>query len=186
MKLYFVAKTPTSGFVGQLSLEEIASQLRANQITGDYAATESTGPSYAETIKRNDVQWESVSQLVSGEGLSESAAPLTEASRTLSSVETRYADAYVVARAIAAIGSTIKVIGICLGILILIAGAAVGSEAKMLFVGGLFLGAIVAIPIYILGVLVSAQAEVLKATLDTAVHTSPFLTKENMARVMSL
>jgi len=54
------------------------------------------------------------------------------------------------------------------------------------FFAGLLLGVVVAVPIFVLGVLVAAQGQVLKATLDTAVHSSPFLTKEEMARVMGI
>jgi len=80
-------------------------------------------------------------------------------------------------------------VAIGLGVLIALAAVVLGSaggKGAEAFFAGLLLGAVAAIPIYILGVLVSAQGEVLKATLDTAVHGSPFLKKEDMARVMSL
>ena len=54
-----------------------------------------------------------------------------------------------------------------------------------MFFSGLLLGIVVAIPIFILGVLVGAQAQVVMAALDTAVHTSPFLTNDDKERVMS-
>ena len=93
------------------------------------------------------------------------------------------------ARATTAIGVVVKSVGIGLGLLILLACVVVGSQTDRVvagFMGGLVFGAIVAIPLYVLGVLVSAHGEVLKATLDTAVHGSPFLKREDMARVMSL
>jgi hypothetical protein len=101
---------------------------------------------------------------------------------------TRYRDAYLIAKATDAIGSSVKAVGIGLGALIAIGALIVGGQnehAAQFFMGGLVLGAVVAIPLYVLGVLVSAHAQVLKATLDTAVHSSPFLTKEEMASVMS-
>ncbi len=106
-----------------------------------------------------------------------------------SSVMKRYSDAYLVARATTSIGVAVKTVGIGLGLLIVIAAVIFGSQATntiQAFIGGFILGAVAAIPIYVLGVLVSAHGEVLKATLDSAVHSSPFLKKEDMAKVMSL
>ena len=62
-----------------------------------------------------------------------------------------------------------------------------GGNAGMLYaLAGTGVALVVAIPIYVLGILVAAQGEILKATLDTAVTNSPFLKSEEMARVMSL
>jgi len=47
---------------------------------------------------------------------------------------------------------------------------------------GIFAGAL----FYIVGVLVSAQGQILKASLDGAVNSSPFLADEHRARIMSL
>jgi hypothetical protein len=101
----------------------------------------------------------------------------------------RYQDAYLVARTTTGIGGAVKIIGIVLGVLILLAVVIIGSQTdKVLqsFGAGLLVGAVVAVPLYVLGVLVSAAGQALKATLDTAVHSSPFLKKEDVAKVMSL
>ncbi len=188
MKLYVVAETPTSGYIGEMSIEDISLKLNANEINGDYVATEFSAP-YTELIKRKDVYWIKVSKLVTMLRQRESPTPQTTDEQIFSSVGTRYRDAYLVASAVAAIGVAVKAIGIILGLLIMCAGLLAGIHgdgAPQFIFGGLLLGAIVAIPIFVLGVLVSAQAQVLKATLDTAVHSSPFLKKEDMARVMSL
>jgi len=66
MKSYYVAKTPTSGFMGRMSLKDIFTQISENKIRGDFFVTECTEYSYTDTIKRNDVHWEPVSQLVAG------------------------------------------------------------------------------------------------------------------------
>ncbi len=42
------------------------------------------------------------------------------------------------------------------------------------------------VPLCVLGVLVSAQGQILKAALDVAVQASPFLEKEEIARIISL
>ena len=97
----------------------------------------------------------------------------------------RYTDAYLVARAIIAIGATVKVIAFVVGGGIALLGLAAGSKSTELALGGLILGAIFAVPIYILGILVAAQGQILKATLDTAVNSSPLLTKDEMRQIMS-
>jgi hypothetical protein len=64
MKLYFVARNSTSDFIGEMSLDDIVAKLRSNEFRGDYLVTESTGPSYLDMVKRTDVRWEYVSELV--------------------------------------------------------------------------------------------------------------------------
>lgn len=105
------------------------------------------------------------------------------------SAKCRYQHAYVVARRTITVGRIVKVIGIVLGLLIARVVVKLGSQSDRIaqsFLVGLLTGAVVAVPIYVLGVLVSAVGQILKATLDTAVHGSPFLKKEDMARVMCL
>jgi hypothetical protein len=100
----------------------------------------------------------------------------------------RYTDAYLIARTITAVGAIVKVIAlvICGAIALfgLVAGAK--SEHYEAAVGGIMLGAIVATPIWVLGILVAALGQILKATLDTAVNTSPLLAKDEMRQIMSL
>src|SRR6266542_356390 len=104
----------------------------------------------------------------------------------------RYRDGYRVAKAIVAIGSTIKVVGFILAGLMalfgLLAGGsnlgAAGTFAGLL--GALILGGIVALVFWLCGVIVSAQGQILMATLDSAVGRSPFLSDDDRAAVMSL
>jgi len=98
----------------------------------------------------------------------------------------RYLDAYRVAGATVAIGQVLKVLAICLAGLCLIGAVAslqLSSSTGPLLMG-LAAAAAVGIPFYALGILVSAAGQVLRATLDTAVHTSPFLDKSQMANIM--
>ena len=54
-------------------------------------------------------------------------------------------------------------------------------------VGGLFFAAAVWFALFfVLGVLVSAQGQILRATLDSAVNSSPFLTNDQRASIMKL
>ena len=131
---------------------------------------------------------------LSGKTLPVQAAPESTTTQTvqasnLTGVVSRYHDAYLVAKTTSAIGIAVKIVGIILGVLVAIVGIVAGVQhdgAPQFILGGVLLGIIVALPLWVLGVLVCAQAQVLKATLDTAVHGSLFLTKEEMARVMSL
>ncbi len=52
--------------------------------------------------------------------------------------------------------------------------------------GGAIEGVGIAIPLYLLGIVVSAQGQLLKASLDVAVHISPFLHTAEKAKVISL
>lgn len=98
----------------------------------------------------------------------------------------RYTDAYLVARTVTAIGGIVKVIAIAIGGSIAVLGMMAGSQDWRFVVGGLVLTAIAGVPLYVLGVLVAAQGQILKATLDAAVNTSPLLTKDEMRRIMSM
>jgi O-antigen ligase len=74
-------------------------------------------------------------------------------------------------------------LGACIALVALIA-LTQGSTAYAIV--GLLVAVVVTVPIYVLGILVAAQGQILKATLDTAVTNSPFLKREEMAKVMSL
>src|ERR1035441_4601485 len=85
-----------------------------------------------------------------------------------SSLWGRYQDAYLVAQATVGIGQVVKVIGIVLGIVVLLGAVGFatqtqGSQSAALLVGGVLAGAIIGIPLYVLGILVAAQGQVLKA-----------------------
>lgn len=104
----------------------------------------------------------------------------------------RYVDAYRVAAATVLIGTVLKVLAVCLAGLCLIGGASATSQsianlssssARPLILG-LVAGIAIGVPIYALGILVCANGQILKATLDTAVHTSPFFDKNQKAQIM--
>lgn len=109
------------------------------------------------------------------------------------SVKKRYWDAYVVARTTVNVGSGIKIVGFILGLIIFLVIYAFASQLRYnrdaqligMVLGGIWAG-LVWIFFYIWGVLVSAQGQILKASLDGAVNSSPFLTNEQRAKIMSL
>jgi len=180
---YMIRKPKSETFLGPYSLAEISSQLQAQTITEDYEAIASSGQSF--TVLRHSDDWVRVSRLLSP-GTTESGAG--QPASPITSVERRYRDAYLVASAVAAIGAAVKIAGIILGLLIIMGGFLTGLQSGSIVLGlfGVLIGAVAAIIIFVLGVFVSAQAQILKATLDSAVHSSPFLTKDDMAKVMSL
>lgn len=97
----------------------------------------------------------------------------------------RYDDAYLVARTVNGAGQIIKVVGFTVAVVIAVGGFALASKVGSAFgFGAVLLGALVALPFYALGVLVSAQGQILKATLDTAVNSSPLLTPDEVRRIL--
>lgn len=134
---------------------------------------------------------------------------ISSVNQTANPVIKRYRDLYRAARLLISIGSTVKVVGIILAILIflfwLIGGIVFASvemrgvplsqrgqpdpESFLVF-GGLVVGAIsgafVGGLIFLLGILISAQGQLLLTQADAAVHTSPFLREEEKAKAMSL
>lgn len=99
----------------------------------------------------------------------------------------RYADAYLVAGAINATGQTIKVVGLGAAGVVALGGCAVGSQMGAgIGFAGVVLGAIVALPFYVLGVLVAAQGQILRTTIDTAVNTSPLISREELLEIFAV
>jgi hypothetical protein len=94
-----------------------------------------------------------------------------------------------VARTIDGVGVTIKTIGLLLGALLALASLVTGSNGGVgiaFAVMGIVLAGTIAAVLFLLGTLASAQGQILKAALDTAVNSSHFLTDQDRARVMSL
>ena len=101
----------------------------------------------------------------------------------------RYQDGYRVAKLVNAFGQTCKTVGLVLGGLILLGCAMAASESSFgAVIGpiGLVLGPIVGFAGWATGVIISALGQMVKATLDTAVNSSPFLSNEERKEVMSL
>lgn len=104
---------------------------------------------------------------------------------------TRYRDAYTVARVTSGFGTLVKVFGVLLGAIPFVAGFIVSGQFQRqpamqttIAVTGVIFGLFIAFVLYILGVLVAAHGQILMATLDEAVHTSPFLSDEQKADVI--
>jgi hypothetical protein len=102
------------------------------------------------------------------------------------SLKNRYADAYLVAQAFNGTGQTVKLVGFVVAALVILCGLLVASKMGVVIgIAGLLFGVIVALPFYVLGVLVSAQGQILKATLDVAVHTSSIPSPEEIRNILA-
>ena len=106
------------------------------------------------------------------------------------SLSTRYREAYIHARALNGIGIAIRVVGLILGAAILLLAVQIALHNKpavslfTVITGAI--GVAVFLVAYVASVLVSSQAQIVKASLDCAVNSSPLLTDEQKAEVMSL
>jgi hypothetical protein len=101
----------------------------------------------------------------------------------------RYMDAYRVANLVIKCGDVIKIIGSLLAVVIMVGAFALLSQQQaggVLIAGALVGGGTVGLVIYVFGTLVAAQGQILLASLDVAVSSSPFLSNEQRAKVMNL
>ena len=107
------------------------------------------------------------------------------------------------ARAVIGLGQVCKFVGLLAGIFAVLFGV-MGSETVMrpnpsmvgiaseqtqhnvYLVSIIFFGALVAFAGWVIGVLLAAYGQHLKATLDTAVHGSPFLSSSQRAQIMRI
>ncbi len=108
----------------------------------------------------------------------------------------RYQDSYIVARTANTFGNIAKIAGfVCAGVIafigLLLTFITVSSfrdsgVAFVVFLIALTLGAVIGSIFYVFGLLLSALGQNLMATLDTAVHGSPFMNDEQKAQAMNL
>ena len=91
-------------------------------------------------------------------------------------------------------GQIVKTIGVVLAVLIFLGALITANTARgygsQLNTAALMIGILAAVVVgvffYLLGIFVSAQGQILSASLDSAVNSSPFLTQEQKARIMAL
>jgi hypothetical protein len=110
----------------------------------------------------------------------------------LSKVLKRYGDAYLIAKVIVGAGTLIKLAAVVAGIITFLFALSfgllhnAGINPNIVFIGSFMISLPVPVAFYVLAVIVSAQGQMLKAMLDTAVHSSPFLADQDRADVMSI
>jgi hypothetical protein len=132
------------------------------------------------------------------------AAPLDpQVSGQSSKAVSRYQDGYRVARSINGLGQLCKIVGLITGIFVVFFGV-MGSETvmrpnpsmfgvadyqtqhNMFLISVVFFGALVAFTGWVIGVVVAGYGQHVKATLDGAVNSSPFLSDSQRAQIMRL
>lgn len=106
----------------------------------------------------------------------------------------RYTDAYRVANGIVAWGNFVKVLGFILGTLLIIVSVALQAEVPsspefnfpVFIVGGAVSGVSTVVVFWSVGVLISAQGQIMGTIVDTAVNTCPILDNDERAEIMEL
>lgn len=101
----------------------------------------------------------------------------------------RYRRGYQVATAAVGFGQLLKGIGWTLGVLSIVGGVVIaqmlgGDPAVVTLIYAFIIATAQVIVFIFFGVLVTALGEILRATLDTAVHTSPFLDDQQKSQAV--
>ena len=103
-------------------------------------------------------------------------------------IKRRYSDAFSEAHAVVTVGKTIKGVGGFLFIANLMGGFYLafkgGEKSLQIALLGILSACLVGIPIYILGILVTAQGQTQLAALDTAVNSSRHLKDDDVAEIL--
>jgi hypothetical protein len=103
-----------------------------------------------------------------------------------SSVRKRYQDGYRVSNTIVGVGNAIKIMSIIIALVFVVAGVSIFGVRAGSMAAVLVIAALIAIVFFTLGVLVSAQGQILRAGLDVAVYSSTFLKDKDRAAIMGL
>jgi Mn2+/Fe2+ NRAMP family transporter len=106
----------------------------------------------------------------------------------------RYSDAYRVASAIVGLGTAIKVVGFILAGLVFFVSLSArssnpfdtGGGLGLTGMAGILFAIVIAVAGWVCGVVVTAQGQILRATLDTAVSSSHFLNDRDRAEAMGI
>jgi hypothetical protein len=99
----------------------------------------------------------------------------------------RYTDAYAAARVIIQQGNFLKGGAFVVAFMILFIVVAAGERYFVSFTPfGFVLALLVGVPMYQMGVMTSAQGQILLALLDTAVNTSPVVADDGKATILGL
>jgi uncharacterized membrane protein YvbJ len=124
------------------------------------------------------------------------AAPQAIHNDAVGKLSTRYQDGYRHAMVLVGLGTTIKIVGLVVGGLIALGGfslsgnsggfGGMGGFNESLLIASVIAGVIMAGLFFVVGVLVSSQGQVLRATLGSAVNNSPLLSNPDRIAIMGL
>jgi hypothetical protein len=182
----------------------ISPQSSSNKFCGDCGSTIDADASFCPNCGKEYKYHEATSQTAVPQA-NVASQPINQTTfvseKQAFAVMKRYRDAYRVANTVNSFGLIIKIIAIIIGILSFLIGVSVmgagssaarGPDFGAAAIAGVFGGMIIFFGIlsgaffFIVGILVSAQGQVLMASLDNAVNSSPFLTNAHRVKVMSL
>jgi|SRR5215216_2776219 len=118
-------------------------------------------------------------------------ANTSPANRDAMALTRRYKDAYRVANVVVGAGNLIKGIGLVVAIIIALGSFGLGTQANgdtgmAIMVAGVAFAVVVGLMFFIGGVLTATQGQVLQASLDSAVNSSPFLNNEHRQDILAL
>jgi hypothetical protein len=112
---------------------------------------------------------------------------LRKPAATVKSLEQRYHDGYLVASSMVLIGSIVKFLSLAFGaIIILVSATNTQNEGNLVLVGGIITGVAIALFGFVVGVLISAQGQIMQSMIDTAVNTSPLIDAAEKARLIGI
>jgi hypothetical protein len=87
-------------------------------------------------------------------------------------LEQKYEDAYRVADGAIMLGRVVKVFGFVLGAVALVAGLVGGIGGAAIFLVALLIAILIGVIGYVAGAFITAQGQLIRATLDVAVNTA--------------
>jgi hypothetical protein len=193
MKVF--AFKPTNTFIGKFDIDHfdaiaagIEQFTQTNQL-GPYDYLECSGRTWKLVPGSSGLELrEGRVQHQQSSGTSSSSAGHATAPTAIVS---RYRDGYRVGAAAIGFGTVINAIGWILGLLSIAGGLIAASQmsgnaAFLCFIYGVIVGVFQIVVFMFFGVLVSAIGQILRSTLDTAVHTSPFLDEQQKSQAMSV
>jgi|SRR5579871_1331507 len=114
-----------------------------------------------------------------------SVIPMPESGKT-ADVSGRYDRAYRVAQVNISLGEFVKAVGILAFALMVVGTIAFSGRSPEALLAGTFLAVAGGLALHCLGAILCAQGEILRATLDAATNSSPFLTTAEKARLMAV
>ncbi len=196
---YYVRQSEQDRIEGPYGIDEIKRMTASGSVSTTAQVVEARGQTSFQLKSEN---WISTKAVLTDLAEADQQTPnlfsspvSTDNSMTSSSkrVMTRYRDAYLVATATVSAGGIIKGLGVFLAVLIFVCAILASDQTNVsgdLKLAGIIFGMVVAIVVggafYLLGIHISAQGQILQASLDTAVNGSPFLTNDQRAQIMSI
>ncbi|MGA3264063.1 MAG: carboxypeptidase-like regulatory domain-containing protein [Terracidiphilus sp.] len=112
---------------------------------------------------------------------------LRKPATTATSLKQRYQDGYLVASSIVLIGNIVKFLSLSIGAIVFIVAAAnAQAEGTLVLCVGIIAGVVVALSGFAIGVLISAQGQIMQSMIDTAVNTSPLIDAAEKAHLIGI